>query len=148
MKNRLYTKIGRLADVLALIQVLALDDRTHRSEEGLNRELQLPPRSAKSWLDVAAQHPEFFRVAREKPCPLSLVARHVLPEDAQEERRILPADFTQALLETAIKLHDREVETSEKWRVWIPLLTALIGGALGVCSTLVTVWLTARLKIH
>ncbi|BBJ24730.1 hypothetical protein [Candidatus Nitrotoga sp. AM1P] len=35
-----YLQPGRLADVLALIQVLAYDQDTYRSEEGLNDELQ------------------------------------------------------------------------------------------------------------
>src|ERR1700731_59818 len=35
-----YLKTGRLADVLALIQVLALDTADHRSEEGLHGELE------------------------------------------------------------------------------------------------------------
>jgi Flp pilus assembly protein CpaB len=112
MEYRPYINPGRLADVLALIQVLALDDRTHRSESGLSRELQVVPRSAASWLDVADEHPEFFRVAKGKKSPLSLVARHVLPEDDDEERRVLPADFTRTLLETALELHDREVEAA------------------------------------
>lgn len=41
--SSLYLKDGRLADILALIQVLALDKDTHRREEGLAKELQGPP---------------------------------------------------------------------------------------------------------
>jgi hypothetical protein len=39
-----YLADGRLADVLALIQVLALDSAAHRSEEGIASELQGAPR--------------------------------------------------------------------------------------------------------
>jgi hypothetical protein len=46
----------------ALIQVLALDPKTHRSEANLKIEAQCPPRSSDSWTQIAADHPEFFRV--------------------------------------------------------------------------------------
>ncbi len=37
-KKDKYLKEGRLEDVLALMQVLALDEDSHRSEEGLKSE--------------------------------------------------------------------------------------------------------------
>jgi hypothetical protein len=40
MARTLYTRSKRLSDVLALIQVLALDKATHRSEIGISDELQ------------------------------------------------------------------------------------------------------------
>jgi hypothetical protein len=41
-----YLKPGRLEDVLALIQVLGIDEFTHRTENGLLDELQVPPQNA------------------------------------------------------------------------------------------------------
>jgi hypothetical protein len=58
-----YLAEGRLADVLALIQVLALDEHAHHSKDGLASKLQGPPRSAENWPQVAKRHPEFFRVS-------------------------------------------------------------------------------------
>ena len=81
-----YTKPGRLSDVMALIQVLALDKSAHRSEQGLQQELQGLPRSASSWTQVAKEHPEFFRVAPEGTHIVSLIARHVLPRDENNQR--------------------------------------------------------------
>src|SRR6266513_1177712 len=72
-----YVTAGRLADVLALIQVLALDEYAHRSEDGLASELQGPARSAQSWRAVAERHPEFFRVGPTSENRISLIARHV-----------------------------------------------------------------------
>src|SRR5258708_26532435 len=46
-RNR-YLTGERLSDVLALIQVLAIDEHPHRSEDGLATELQGKPRSAVS----------------------------------------------------------------------------------------------------
>ena len=37
-----YTKPGRLQDVLSLIQVLALDEYTRRTKDGIEKELQSP----------------------------------------------------------------------------------------------------------
>lgn len=88
-KNKLpYADSNRLADVMALIQVLALDKHAHRSEEGLKDELQGDPKSAKNWSEIADQHPEFFRVRESGTHRVSLVARHVLPKNDDGTRRV------------------------------------------------------------
>ena len=61
-KKEKYVKNGRLEDVLSLLQVLALDKSSHRSEGGLKKELYSVPVSANGWLALAKDHPEFFRV--------------------------------------------------------------------------------------
>ena len=43
MTKRIYAIPGRLSDVLALIQVLALDADAHRSLSGIEKELQGNP---------------------------------------------------------------------------------------------------------
>lgn len=63
-KKPSYLIEGRLSDVLALIQVLALSPKTRRSEQGLLQELQGSPRSGESWIDVGRQHRESFFVLR------------------------------------------------------------------------------------
>src|SRR5690348_2716598 len=142
MLERAYTKSGRLSDVLALIQVLALDPKTHRSLEGLDDELQGKPVSANSWIELAKEHAEFFRVEGEGDYPVSLVARHVLPHEAGQSRRPLTPEFTAALVQTAITLHDRQMHAKEWWNSLIPLGAALIGSA----TTLVTLWLNGWCK--
>jgi len=134
-----YTKAGRLSDVLALIQVLSLDNFTHRSESGLFQELQRLPSTGGSWMALGTEHPEFFRVAKEGENQLSLVARHVAPRDADEIKR-LPSDFVHELLRTAIELHDRQMEVAEWWKKFVPLWAALIGGVFATASTLITIW--------
>jgi len=141
MTERPYTEPGRLADVLALIQVLALDSYARRTEGGISRELQTNPASASDWLAVAEKHPEFFRVERREKAGLSLVARYVLPHGEGQERPPLPPDFVSALLQTAITLHDRQVSAAERWKSFLPLWAALIGGIFGTLSTLATLWL-------
>ena len=135
-----YLAGGRLADVLALIQVLALDAKTHRSEDGLASELQGPPRSATNWPSLAEQHPEFFRVRPEGEHRVSLIARHVGERDGQ---RIppLPPDYTSKLLQLAMELHDREVKRSQGWHVWVPIGGVVVAGVF----TLFGVWLKGLL---
>ena len=130
----------RLADVLALIQVLGMDEHTHRSESGLASELQGPPQTAKTWPEIAQQHPEFFRVKPDGEHRVSLIARHVVPEDAAG-RHPISADHVSKLLELAVELHDREVRRSQQWHVWLPVLSVVIGGTL----VLLGVWLKSYL---
>lgn len=135
MTQRPYTKLGRLADVLALIQVLAFDPHAHRSESGISEELGQPASAAQGWIALAKEHPELFRVSATADHPLSLVARHVLPRDASEKRGPLSQEFTNVLIKTAIELHDREVAAGGWWKQFAPpLLAALIAGALAIGS--------------
>lgn len=136
MSKGAYTKPGRLQDVLALIQVLSLDDSAHRSESGLFRELQVNPSSSNSWVILAGEHPEFFRIAGDDKYQVSLVARHVLPRDEDGIRK-LPSDFVHLLLRTAIELHDRQVSASERWKSLVPIWAAVIASV----ATLLSVWL-------
>jgi hypothetical protein len=135
-----YLRPGRLADVLALLQVLAMDEHAHRSDSGLTGELQGPPRSASSWTELAQSHPEFFRVRPEGEHRVSLIARHVAPGGAAG-RPPIGADYTSKLLELAVELHDREVRRSQAWQAWLPMLGVVVGGLL----TLLGVWLKGLL---
>lgn len=141
MRKGPYTKPGRLADVLALIQVLALDESTKRTEDGVTRELQGPPTSAASWFSLAQEHREMFRVNSDETAGISLVARYVLPHGEGERRPQLSPDFVSALLQTAITIHDRQIDAAEQWKSFMPLWAALIGGVFGTVSTLATLWL-------
>lgn len=134
-----YIKKGRISDILALIQVLGFDTHTHRSESGLQKELQRKPASTDSWTALAGEHPEFFRVRPEGEHVVSLVARHVT-EPNEEGKRELPPEIVHKLLETAIDLYDRQVSRSERWKSFMPLWAALIGGIFGTASTLITLW--------
>ncbi|MBZ5558982.1 MAG: hypothetical protein LAO77_17045 [Acidobacteriia bacterium] len=125
--KRPYLKERRLSDVLALIQVLSLDEHAHRSEAGLKEELQGSPASADFWREVALEHPEFFRVRASGEHVVSLTARHVIPK-TPAGRPPLPADFTHQLLRTALELHDRQVDAAVRWRTLLPLFVALITG--------------------
>jgi len=117
-----YTKQNRLSEVIALIQILAMDKHSYRTENGMKKELQIDkPLSAKSWTELCSEHPEFFRVSDTKEHNLSLIARHVSPD------KMVSAEFIQKLIEVAIDLHDKAHERADKWYRLIPILAALIG---------------------
>jgi hypothetical protein len=126
-KDKQYLNPSRLGDVLALIQVLALDENVYRSDGSLEKELQGKPKSAPSWSEVARAHPEFFRVRPEVEHPVSLIARHVLPKNEEGVRQIT-SEFAGQLIATAVDLHDRQVKRSERWTYLVPIWVALITG--------------------
>jgi hypothetical protein len=121
-----YLKDGRLADVMALIQVLVLDKDIHRSEQGLLDELQSKPQSASTWIEIASKHPEFFRVNHQNVHPVSLIARHVMKTRTNDDSKELPSEFVGQLLQAAISLHDRQVARAEWWTRMTPIYTAII----------------------
>ena len=139
-REREYLIAYRLADVLALIQVLAFDIHAHRSEGGLRAEIQIDPRSADTWTEVASQHPEFFRAVANEEHGVSLIARHVTPRAADGKHPRLQGDQVHSLLTAAIEMHDRQATRADRWKSLLPLWTAL----LSVIGTLAAVWVGAR----
>lgn len=142
MKNRRlpFADANRLADVLALIQVLALDAHAHRGEDGLNDELQGEPQSGSTWAEVAAQHPEFFRVRVKGVHRVSLVARHVIPKNEKGEQE-LSSEFVGQLLRTAIELHDRQLDRAQHWRAYVPIIVVITAGLFTVFGVFLKSWL-------
>ncbi|WP_460586583.1 hypothetical protein [Haliea atlantica] len=136
-KEYKYLINGRLEDVLALIQLVALDAASHRSEQGLLAELPEWPDSAESWTQLAKEHQEFFWVVEGRNHPISLVTRHV-SEEAGTQRPPLSPEHTKALLNASIELHDRQTRRSQRWTVLIPIWMAVIGGLLALLKELVS----------
>jgi len=137
-----YKDPNRLADVMALIQVLALGENVRGSEAGLAVALQGSPKSADSWTTIARQHPEYFRVAQ-GDYPVSLLARYAIArtDEGGEPRAEFSDEFTGKLLESAISLYDREVRrkdrTHEIRRVYIPIAVAIIAGFFTIAGALI-----------
>ena len=131
-----YTKEGRLEDILALIQVLSQHEKSHRSEKGLTNELPQKPNSSESWIELASEHQEFFRVLKNRDYPVSLVIRHI-SEETGKDRPPLSSDQTQTLLSTAIELHDRQNNRYNRWTVLIPIWVAVISGVFLLAKTLI-----------
>ncbi len=142
-----YLAEGRLAEVLALIQVLAYDRNTSRSEEGLIDELKSKPDSANSWVDLGKSHPEFFRVRYEddenegsKVNRVSLIARYVLPHESIKGKKIRPQlepGIVNKIMEIAIEIHDRQENRSERWKIVIPMIVAIVSAAASIVAALI-----------
>lgn len=135
--KRPYLEDGRLSDIIALIQVLALDKRGHRGENGLNEELNGKPKSAESWTDIAIAHPEFFRADQTIEYGVSLIARHVIDRNEKGVRDV-PLELIKKLIEIAIELHDRQKERADRWKVWLPVIVVIVAGLINVLVTLST----------
>lgn len=141
-----YLKSGRLGDVLTLIQVLAYGPSSRRTDDGLRTELKSGPQSADSWISLAAQHSEFFRVRSDIEKPIvSLVSRFVQkPEvtpEGEEKHPPLTSDIANTLMGLAIELHDREVRRSQAWHVYIPIIVAVTAGVFTLFGIAIKGWL-------
>ena len=141
-----YMKENRLPDVVAAITALANYRYYKLSYEACAERIQNYPEKAEHWKKVLKEHPEFFRVSEKTA---SLVWRRQMPkrfdvktseeitrqayeklssaEKAEISRRPLLAAETTALIDTAIKLHERAIEQSNQslWRH--PLFLVVIG---------------------
>lgn len=140
-----YLQSGRLADVLALIQVLAYDRDAYRTEAGLEEELQRKPSVGDCWMSVAKQHPEFFRVRDDETRKkrIALLARYVLDHqllpDGEEKRPPLEPTVANKLMELAIQLHDKQFERQNRWKsVVLPMTVAVIAAGASISAAVIT----------
>ena len=129
-QSRAYLIDGRLEDVLALIQVLALAPEIQRSEKSLQSALLTTPQSSDSWISIAQVHCELFRVYPSTGSDgslASLVARRLLPPD---DRKALPPELVTGMIEAAIRIHDTQLQRRQVLKV------AWAGGTFLALSTL------------
>lgn len=146
MTSRPYLKEHRLGEVISLIQVLAFHRNTSRSEDGLEGELRRKPLSADSWIEIGKAHPEIFRVRdddpdEEKVDRVSLVSRYVLPYKRENGKRIRPPlepEVAHKLMQIAVDIHDRQVQQSERWKVLIPMVVALISAGAAIAAAILS----------
>jgi hypothetical protein len=140
MNKKKYLIEGRLPEVLALIQVLAYDKLTNRSENGISKELQSKPFSSDSWVSLAKQHPEFFRVREGedeedgmKKDLVSLISRYVLQKISNSNNRpVLEPNAVNKLMEIGIEIHDRQIEQRDRWKLYTPIIVAVIAAAVKI----------------
>jgi hypothetical protein len=153
---------GRLADVIAAIQAMGTYKFYKLDFEGWADRISANPNQAPYWKNVFEQHPEFFRLDGERK-KASLVWRrqyakrfHVdlekrlNPDEFEgltddQKRRVsrepLKPDDIKTLVDTAISLHSRALESEREGRWWIPLVSSGLGGLVGA---IVGVFLRAR----
>jgi len=144
---------GRLADVIAAIQVMASAERPEGKIKDLAYELDRnsDAPTIERWTRVFQEHREFFityRLEGDEDLKAALRWRYAFktfdsktrktytPAEIQtlpEEQRWslttkpLTGDQIQTLLNTAIGLHARAMEELKESRWWVPLIAALLG---------------------
>jgi hypothetical protein len=148
---KVYIKPGRLADVIAAIQVMASTERPEKVIEDWAHELDRNREDATitKWANVFEEHGEFFLTYRLEGKPKaalrwryafrnydSKTGKEYTPEEIeslpQKERwllttRPLTGDQIETLLNTAIGLHTSVLEALNARRSWIPLVAAGLG---------------------
>ncbi|PLP98896.1 hypothetical protein [Cupriavidus pauculus] len=149
-RNREYLRDGRLADVLALIQILALHEKTRRINSRLENELRGKPNTADDWVTIGRQHREFFNVVTPKEegkSPnVALIARDSQEWEpsakGEDVKPVLPLETTIKLMDMATELHDRQHASSQAWRNWVlPMIVSglALAGSIG-SAYLTTFW--------
>ena len=136
-----YLKDHRLADVIAAITTLGTYKFYKLDFAGWAMRISGTAKDARHWQSVFKEHPEFFRVNTGDD-KASLVWRRQFPRnfnvddiketvpddeiDGTAEDRIsrqrLDAEQITALIDVAVKLHDRALEQKKAGYWWIPVL--------------------------
>jgi hypothetical protein len=143
----------RLADVIALVQVMGAYRFANRKVENWEKTIGRPPVSAKTWMGVMDEHPEFFRLkdglailvwrraydktfdpdANKTYTAEELDNLEQLPEAEQPSltrQTLAPTQIT-ALVDSAIKMHAAAVAHSQEQRWRVPVLAGILGILLG-----------------
>ena len=148
---------GRLADLLAAIQVLGTYEFAARDIARWEKRLGRKPKSADSWHEVFLDHPEFFTCDDEQK--LALVWRRSFKRDydtlnqcqAQGEelaamkeaerkpgapnrisRKPLDREQIELLCNLAVHLHEREIQHKQEKRWWM-------AGVIGITTALLAI---------
>jgi len=145
-----YTIPNRLTDVIRLISVLAMDEHTFRTKEGLDKAIRGNPLSAADWIQIASEHPEFFRPNGDG-FYIALLLRSYFKENqfgnGAKTKECLTQEQTQKLIEAAISLHDKEIARIQKYSFRIPIRTAIIAGCAVVLASLISTGAAIYLNI-
>jgi hypothetical protein len=159
MKSPYLTEEGRLGDVIAAIQAMAIYKCYKLDFEGWADRLSADKTRADHWKGVFENHPEFFRLDGQR-AKASLVWRRQYPKrysvdtlaeisreqydglsDLQKTRisRLpLPASEIKTLIDTAINLHSRALDADkhQSWYkpIFLQALAALCGAIIGTLA--------------
>jgi hypothetical protein len=152
--NSPYLHPGRLPDLLAAIQSMALHERYRRSAADWADLRSGDKNKASHWKAVFEQHPEFFRPSINYPGDFALVWRRagnnryhrrlgrVLDREeydalTEEDRKRfisrapVPEGQIKTLLDTAIGLHKNAMEAHRDWRWWTTPASAIVSSFIG-----------------
>jgi hypothetical protein len=139
-----YLKPGRLADVFALIQLLAFERKSgYLWEASILDIMDRPPSGGGTWIRVAQEHQEFFRVRDVADTPnraqrAGLLVRYLVGKNEVERvRKPTDAELVTKLIEIAMDLHDRQVDRKQQfWKLRIPILAALTASIIAATASI------------
>lgn len=128
MRNLYYIKnSNRISDVIALIQSLALDEEytVYPDRYKAFTEKMKTPASCASWLDIAKEHPEFFRTIG-GGISLRMRLYQSNPKDTLHQDRV------SELINIAIRLYDIQLNHSRGWTFWLPIVGSFVVALLAI----------------
>jgi len=129
-RRKRYSKSNRLVDVIRLISAMGLQSNDFKTENSIIEALRGKPLSSKTWHKVAEEHPEFFR-PNGGETHYALLQRSYLPVTPGKPRDTLSLNEVQDLFELAGTFHEKEVQQSQRYILWFPLIAAAVAaGAL------------------
>ncbi len=105
-----YLQEERLADVTRLISVLGKQSKySFRTNEEITTELNGKPKSAKTWLEITEEHPEFFKFNNDKTAIILLQSFYNKEGSSEDAYEALTNDQIQKLIGQANSLHDKQI---------------------------------------
>jgi integrase len=151
-----YLKGGRLADVIAAIQIMGVYPWASRQVEDWARKIG-DPLSGNDWSTVFREHTEFFRLTNDGWASLrwrhgydrtydANLGRELGPDeyavrtDIQKReltRKPLTADQIEALLKTAVEFHSRAIADQQERRWLVPLLFGIVTALLAFLGSII-----------
>jgi hypothetical protein len=148
-----YLQPGRLNDVLAAIQTMALYRYYRLSVEDWAELISNSKEAGPRWRKVFDDHPEFFRPSVLHPDHYALGWRRALPRRyhyitkaiitsdeynklSEEEKKYysrppVPESQIKTLMDLAITLHQRAIDQARDWRWWVAPVLAFAGSFIG-----------------
>lgn len=140
-KDNVYLLPNRLSDLIRLLVVLSVDKHSFRTEQGLTGILRDTPRSSKKWLELAKEHPEFFRFNKDftSICLLLRFLQQVDVPDG-ELREPLSVDQTQKLVDQAIALHDKQLARYQRNGFRFPMYGAIAAAIVSLVVGLLNIY--------
>jgi hypothetical protein len=149
-----YLKPNRLADVIAAIQFMGMNERSSLPVEQWADGISGEKNRGEHWRRVFDEHAELFRKSPNYVGNYALIWRRAMPRlFYRDENRLLtniefkkltgeqkklvsrppvPPDQIQTLIDVAIALHAKAHEQQRDWRWWVPIAASFAGSLLAV----------------
>jgi hypothetical protein len=154
MARSAYLQDGRLADVIAAIQFMSLNERSSLRPEDWAEGISGNESKALHWETVFKEHPEFFRKSPNYQDHYALIYRRASPrlfyrkesrmltraefnalpdsEKGQVSRPRVPEEDIRTLIGIAVDLHAKAREQHTDWRWWVPIVASFLGSLIAV----------------